>query len=258
MTLREADAIIKAQAEAGVTVQVGVMRRYAPAFLEACRLVRELESVRLARVHDVLGRNDLIISNTSPVVRGTDVPAAVTQRGAAQRAALLEEAVGAASPEIQRAYGLLLGLSSHDVSAMRELLGAPEGVLYASQRSGGDYVTAAFDYGDYVCQFETGVDDIPRFDAHLEVYGRDRVIRVQYDTPYVLNLPIRVSTVEANRKGGVVERREHPVWGDAFVAQWESFHGHVTEGTTPKSSPQDFREDLKIFAQMIALMQSRG
>jgi hypothetical protein len=29
----------------------------------------------------------------------------------------------------------------------------------------------------------TGIDGIARFDAHLEAYGGQKVVRIQYDTP---------------------------------------------------------------------------
>ena len=49
ITFREADAIIAAASERPqVTVQVGYMRRYAPAFVEACRLVSGVGAIRLA------------------------------------------------------------------------------------------------------------------------------------------------------------------------------------------------------------------
>jgi predicted dehydrogenase len=255
MTLREADQIRTAEQHAGVTVQVGYMRRYAPAFTEACRLLAELGDIRLARVHDVIGGNALFISGTSRVVRGDDVPKNMIAAGQSLRNERITEAIGDAPPELRTAYGLLLGLSSHDLSAMRELLGMPLRVLYAAQRQAGRYLTAAFDYGTYVCQFETGVDTIPRFDAHLEVYGHDCVLRVQYDTPYVRNLPIRLSVTAANGRGGVVEREEHPAWGDPFVAEWRAFYEHVVERRAPKTSPADFRQDLELFYDMIALMR---
>ena len=162
-------------------------------------------------------------------------------------------------PESYRwSHGLLLGLSSHDLSAMRELLGMPRGVLHASQRQGGNYLTAVFDYGGYICQFETGVDAIPRFDAHLEVYTHERVLRVQYDTPYIRHLPIRLLITEANGRGGVAERSELPVWGDAFVAEWQSFYASVVESQPVKTSPADFRQDLELFAAMIGLMEAEA
>ena len=258
MTLREADEISAAQERAGVIVQVGYMRRYAPAFVEASRLLSELGEIRLARVHDVIGHNALIIQGTSRVVRGDDTPADVIAAGRQRRAELLAEALGEAPPELRAAYSLMLGLSSHDLSAMRELLGMPLRVLYAAQRQGGVYLCAAFDYGAYVCQYETGVDNIPRFDAHVEVYGNERVLRVEYDTPYVRNLPIRLHISEANGRGGVVERVELPTWGDPFVAEWQAFYANVVERRTPKTSPADFRQDLELFRDMIALMRASG
>ena len=255
MTLREADEISAAQEHVGVTVQVGYMRRYAPAFVEACRLIPDLGDIRLARVHDVLGLNSLFVTGTSQVLRGADVPADLIAAGQRLRDARLTEALGDAAPELGRAYGLMLGLSVHDISAMRELLGMPQRVLYAAQRQGGLYLSAAFDYGAYVCHYETGIDSVPRFDAHLEVYGKERVLRVQYDTPYVRNLPIRLHLTEANGKGGVVERAELPAWGDAFVAEWQAFYANVAERRAPKTPPADFRQDLELFRDMIALMR---
>ncbi len=255
MNLREADEIIAASSkQPDVIVQVAYMRRYAPAFESACRLLPELGDIRLARVHDVIGMNALIINPTSRVIRGNDIPADTLAQGRALEKEAITEVVGTATPELGRAYGLLLGLSSHDISAMRELLGMPQQVLYATQRQGGSYLTAAFDYGDYICHFETGVDAIPRFDAHLEVYGAERVLRVQYDTPYVRNLPIRLLLTEASGKSGVVERVEHPAWGDAFVSEWEAFYDNILQQRTPKTSTADFRQDLELFQEMIALM----
>jgi predicted dehydrogenase len=256
MTLREADAIIAAsRQQPQIVVQVGYMRRYAPAFVAACRLISELGPIRLARVHDVLGWNSLFINGTSRVVRGDDVPAEVIATEQRLQDERMAEAIGeAAPPELRSVYSLLLGLSSHDLSAMRELLGMPKDVLYAAQRQGGLYLTAAFDYGDYVCQFETGIDNIARFDAHLEVYGEEKMLRVQYDTPYVRNLPIRLFITEANGCGGVVERTEHPAWGDAFVAEWQAFYDNVMNQTEPKTSAADFRQDLELFQEMITLI----
>jgi transcriptional regulator with XRE-family HTH domain len=202
------------QERAGVVVQVGYMRRYAPAFVEACRLLPELGPMRLARVHDVLGWNALFVKDTSAVVRGDDVPTELLAEGKARRERLLDEALGDAPAILRGVYGLLLGLSSHDLSAIRELLGMPKRVLHAAQRQGGLYLTAAFDYGAYICQFETGINNLPRFDAHLEVYGKQQVLRVQYDTPYVRNLLIRLHITEANGQGGVASIRPGamPLW----------------------------------------------
>lgn len=254
-TPREVDEIVAARDRAGVIVQVGYMRRYAPAFLEACRLVKEMGEIRLAHVRDVIGQNALIIGQTSRVVRGKDIPAEVIAEGQALQQAALRDAIGEASPEFQRAYMLMLGLSSHDLSAMRELLGMPKRVLYAAARRGGVYLTAAFDYGDFVCQFDTGVDAVPRFDAHLEVFGADKVVKVIYDTPYIRNLPTRLVVQSANDLGGVAEETVLPKWGDPFVAEWQSLHNSIQTGTPPKTGPEDYGQDLALFQEMMRLMR---
>jgi predicted dehydrogenase len=256
MNRREAGQIIAAQMSNRVVVQVGYMRRYAPAFLYACEAVKNIGTIKFARVRDFLGANALIINQTSAVVRDRQLPKKLQEEANRRDEELVLEALGGdVDEDLKTAYRLMLGLSSHDLSAMRELLGMPNKVIFAAQRAGGRYLAAAFDYGSYVCQFETGVDAIPRFDAHLEVFGDKKIFQVQYDTPYVRNLPIRVFTTEANGQGGVSTIDSHPAWGDPFVAEWEAFYQNVTGNLSPKSGPDDFLLDLELFEQMARLMR---
>ncbi len=256
VNLREVDEIIAAQAKAGVTVQVGYMRRYAPAFIEACQLVTQIGAIRQARVYATLGWNSLFTQNTSRLIRGNDVAPKLIEASQQCEAELTKEAIGeVADPELNFVYCLLLGLSTHDISAMRELLGKPKRVLYASKRHGGLVLSAAFDYGNYICHFETVLNNIAKFDVGLTVTGENQIVRVQYDTPFVRNLPIRLYVTESNGQGGVIERAIHPTWGDAFVAEWQAFYRNVMEKQSPKTSPADFRQDLELFGEMITLMQ---
>ncbi len=217
LNLAENDAIIAAERETGKTVQVGTMRRYAPAFIEACRLVRSMDEIRLAKVHDLIGRNSLVIEPTSRVVAADDNPPSVSEALRERAAEGIRAAIGDAPAALGTAYRMMLGLSTHDLSAMREMLGMPQRVLHASQHSGGRFQTAAFDYGDFICQFSTGVDNIPRFDTYLQVYGDDCVLRVDYDTPFVRNLPITLTVTETTDGANKQQKVTHPGWGDAFT-----------------------------------------
>jgi len=255
VTHREANQIIVAEKNSNVVVQVGYMRRYAPAFLEACEVVRKMGEIKFARVRDFIGFNSLIVNATSRVIRDEQLSESVKKEAKLREEVSLDEALGGRStPALRRAYTLMLGLSSHDLSAMRELLGMPSKVLFAAQRSAGLYLTATFDYGAYVCQFETGIDHIARFDAHLEVYGDKQVVRVQYDTPYVRNSPIRLLTMEASGQDGVSNRTSHPAWGDPFVEEWKAFYKNVIKNQVPKTDPTDFAQDLELFTEMARLM----
>jgi predicted dehydrogenase len=268
ISLQEADQIIAAQRKAGVVVQVGYMRRHASAFQEATRRLPEIGKIGLARVHDVIGANALIINQTSRVIRGDDIPQELKAEATALQNRCVDEALGGGiAPGLRRAYLLMLGLSTHDLSAMRELLGMPQQVLSTTWREptafseegnkpGGRFMTAAFDYGDFVCQFETGVDNIPRYDTHIEIFGQDAVLKVQYDTPYVRHLPITLNITAANKGGGVTYKTIHPEWGDAFVTEWQAFYQSVCEQKEPKMGPADFRQDLELFQEMARLIQA--
>jgi predicted dehydrogenase len=215
-----------------------------------------MKEIKFARVRDFLGLNSLIVNPTSRVIRDEQLPESLKNDAKLRDEALVDEAFGGTpSPDLRRSYEVMLGLSSHDLSAMRELLGMPNKVLFAAQRGGGQYLAATFDYGPFVCQFETGIDEIPRFDAHLEVYGSQKVIRIQYDTPYIRNLPIRLFVTEDNGRGGVTTVDSNPAWGDPFVAEWKAFYENITENKSPKSGPADFVHDLELFAEMARLMR---
>jgi predicted dehydrogenase len=249
---RECDEIVAAAERAGAIVQVGYMRRHVPALADAKRLLAEIGERRFARVHDVIGLNRDIIDQTSTVIRGDDVPREAIDALCARRREIVAEALGPLEPGPAGAYDLLLGLGSHDSSAMRELLGAPRGVISASTR--GSFVVATLDYGEFVCHFEVGVDEIPRYDTHIEIFGGRHVLRLRWDVPYVRNLPTTLSVLEADDRGGFSERTVMPEWGDPFVAEWKAFHHSVMTREPPRTSAADFRHDLDLFAAMVRSM----
>ena len=169
---------------------------------------------------------------------------------------MTREAIGEALPELARAYGLLCGLNSHDLSAMRELLGGPpRRVISAAQWHGGNYLTVLLDYGDFAAYLETGVDRQRRFDAHLEVYGDSRSIKVQYDTPYIRHLPttLTVSHVDGEAHRETVLR---PTFKDPYTHELEALHEAIVGGGPVKTSIEDSIEDLGLFRDIIAAIRA--
>lgn len=247
---REAETIMDARDRNGTTVMVGYMRRFAPAFLEAKELLPSLGRINFARVHDVIGRNQLIIDQTSYVQRPGDLPSSAIQARSARARALVADAIGDVPPAVANAYRLLCGLGSHDLSAMRELLGPARSVHAARQWRDGGYITALLEYEDFVVSYETGVDGQLRFDAHLEVFGETASFRVQYDTPYVRHLP---TTLELEQTSGdaITRSVRRPHLKDPYTHEWEYFHRCVTTGERPKTSPEDFVSDLQLFAELV-------
>ena len=252
---QEAERIIEARDRSGRQVMVGYMRRFAPAFEEAKRRLPALGPVRYVRVHDIIGRNQLMIDPTARVVRPDDIPRSAMEERWARGSALVAEALGDVPAELGGVYRLLCGLGSHDLSAMRELLGAPNGVATARQWRSGGYVVALLEYDGYLVTYETGVDEQLRFDAHIEVYGESSSLRVQYDTPYIRHLP---TTVVLDRTEGDSYDRTvlRPHLKDPYTHELEYFHAHVTSGEPVKTGPEDFVEDLELFVDIIRAIQS--
>ncbi|MEV4620385.1 Gfo/Idh/MocA family oxidoreductase [Asanoa sp. NPDC049573] len=250
---REAERIIAARDRSGAVVMVGYMRRFAPAFVEATERIGDLGRINYARVHDIIGRNQLIIDQTIFVDRPQDVPREKVEERWAKGRALVADALGAVPDVLAGTYRLLCGLGSHDLSAMRELLGRPRGVLAARQWRDGQFITALLEYDDYLVTYETGVDQQLRFDAHIEVYGEHATMRVQYDTPYVRHFPTLLITEETHGDG-LHRSVNRPHLKDPYTHELEYFHTMVTTGGSPKTGPEDFVEDLDLFAELIRVM----
>ena len=255
LTLADAEAIARARDEAGKQVMVGYMRRYAPAFLRAVEEVKGLERITYVRVRDIIGRNRLVVDQAHAVLRPGDLPAALLADKSERASRMVAAAIGDAPPELVRAYRLLCGLSSHDVSAMRELVGVPERVVSAAQWGGGNFLSVLFGYDGFCALLETGVDEQVRFDAHLEVYGPTKSVRVQYDTPYVRHLPTTLVVTETAGEA-YAERVVRPTFADPYTHELLAFHDAVTTGTAPKTTPEDAMEDLRLFQEIVAALRA--
>jgi predicted dehydrogenase len=254
LTLREADEIIQARDDAGVQVMVAYMRRFAPAFVQAVEEVKRLPKINYARVRDIIGRNRLVIDQSSVVLRFDDVPAASQQERAERAKRLVDEAIGETAQELGGVYRLLLGLSSHDLSAMRELIGVPKRVVAAVQSNGGLFLSAIFELDGYYVAFETGIDNQRRFDAHIEVYGDTKSVRIQYDTPYIRHLPTTL-VIEETVGDAFTETIIRPTFKDPYTHELEHFHDIVVGEATPKTTPEDFKEDLRLFREIVQALK---
>jgi predicted dehydrogenase len=135
---------------------------------------------------------------------------------------------------------LLAGLSSHDLSAMREMLGMPDHVIAARQH--GTFLTVLFEYPAFTALYEMGIDHNRRFDAQIAVYGENKEIRVQYNTPYIRHLPTRLFVKET--KGEAYEEQvTRPTFTDPYTRELQHFSEVITNNVPPKTTAEDFLHD---------------
>jgi predicted dehydrogenase len=204
-------------------------------------------------VHDIIGKNQLIIDQMWNVQRPGDIAEDMVADRWERAAKLVHEALGSVPEELQWTYRLLCGLGSHDLSAMRELLGRPKKVLAAKQWHQAGFITALLEYDGFVATYETGVDDQVRFDAHIEVYGQTAQMRVQYDTPYVRHFPTTL-VVEKTVGDQLQKSVSRPHLKDPYTCELEYFHAMITDGFAPKTTPEDYVEDMELFIELIRVM----
>jgi predicted dehydrogenase len=256
VSLSELDSIEGLARRKDLVVQVGYMRRYAEAFLQAAQEVgKRHPSIRFARFHDIVGRNATIVADAAAVVRPDDLPQQLAEQTAEFERLRYAQVIGSDKPALVKTYGQLLGLVSHDISAMRELLGRPHRVLHAWQSCEGVYLGATFDFGDFVAEVTSGVDNVPRYDTYFEVFAADLVIRVDFSPPYIRHVPAQLTVTRQSGPSGVETSTSFASRADLFAAEWRAFYEAVRTGTSPKTSIADSREDLELFAEFMKFLK---
>lgn len=255
LTVREIDELLTLTADYSKVIFVAYMRRYAPAFLAAKAEMPPAAQITHVRIFDLISEGRLFMRHSQDILYPSDVPSEILARGAKEREGLLHEVVGSDAPaDLVRAYRGLTALSSHHLSAMRELLGEPERVIAAHRTNGGANTAVMFDYGHYAAHYDAVVDDLGLFDAMIEVRSSAKRLRIIYDTPYIRSLPTRLEIAEGS-ENGVRQRILGPFYTDAFAEELKAFHQHLEAGTRPKTDLADSRQDLSLMASIIEKMR---
>lgn len=253
-TVDEGRAMIAAAERAGVTLMVGYMKRYDPGYEYAQRLFADMPGVRLIRVHDLTGRGPLAPIEIYTLYQADDLPNETRARLQAESQAKLAAGLGSDDPDMVRAYGLMLGLSSHDMTVLRGAFGDPVAVRYADVSAGGMVVLAVLEYpGGARCVWEIG--SVPQatrtwFDEELTVYGAAQTVTVQFPNPYVRYAPTLVRVREMDREAQA-ERTVTASYDESFRREWLHFHHCVTTSAAPRTTAADGLRDVEILRAIV-------
>lgn len=248
LTADELRPLVKLNETNKKTVFVGYMRRFAPAFLALKDRLPPRDEIRHVRIRDLIRESQFFVDQTRNIFKPTDVPQAAIDTGRVETQRLLKSVMGEARPDQIRAYQVLTGLSSHSFSAMRELFGAPVKVAAARQHRG-ENVMVFFDYGSFTALYEAVIHDVARFDAGIDVLTLNQQFRINYDTPYIRNLPTRLEITTSELNSTRTETIG-PFYEDAFRVELNAFHHSVTTGEPPKTLLSDSLADLELFAEV--------
>lgn len=236
---------------------VGYMRRYAPSFTAAfLREVATIPKILYARSRDIVGPNAHFVqqSGTSSL-KFFDFPLGSGKELTKRLDKLIGEAFpGATATDRDIKYCRFLGsLGSHDISLMREALGFPESVAGVSTNE--PFYTAIFNYKNrtgepFAVTYESGIDEVPRFDANLAVYGEKKSVSIQYNTPYIKGLPIVVKIDEVNEQGEATSKEILSSFEDPYTVELKSMYACFALGEPIKTTAEDACKDLELFDLM--------
>ena len=136
---------------------------------------------------------------------------------------------------------------------MRDLLGAPLNVIGASLAN--EFWNVLFKYDTFTLSYESGFHNIPSFDACIEVYGEEKSILIQWDSPFIRGLPVTTTTTQ-NEDGGLKTTHMRRTYEDPFILQLKELRAMVIESRVPQTSAEDATKDIHIW-QMIMRAAAR-
>ncbi len=254
VTIDEGQAMIAAAEAQGVTLMVGYMKRYDPGYEYAQRIFQAMEGVRLIRVHDLTGRGPLAPQEIYSLHRATDLAPELRARLQAETYARMAQGIGSDDRRLIQAYGMMLGLSSHDMTVLRGAFGDPVAIRHAEVLSEGQLILAVLEYANDVrCVWEIG--NIPQatrtwFDEELTVYGSAQTVSIQFPNPYVRYAPAYVRVQEMDGTAHT-SNTIATSFDEAFRREWQHFHHCVTTGTAPRTGAADGLRDIQILRAIV-------
>jgi predicted dehydrogenase len=246
-TVEECDQVAAAVADAGITLQVGYMKRYDPAYVRAQPLVGQLRDLRYVQITTVHPSSNLFWEH-HPIRRRRGEPPAHPYAPTPYPWATT------ASPA-ELALTTILTSMCHDVNALRGLLGEPTSVLSCESRQQGGTITALFEYpNDLLVHYAFAyVPNVRDYREELAFYAASERVRVVFPSPFLRNMPTELfhHTLDG-------ESRIEVGYAEAFAEELRAFHKNVTTGARPTTDVADSRADMVVMTEMARLAATRA
>lgn len=99
--------------------------------------------------------------------------------------------------------------------------------------------------------YESGLDQVARFDASIEIFGDTKTVKVCIDSPFIKGLPTTMVVKESLPDGSYREFTTRRTYEDPFALEFKAVYEWVVNGETPKTTPIDARQDLEILGMLM-------
>lgn len=108
-----------------------------------------------------------------------------------------------------------------------------------------------FQYPGFVVSYESGIDNVERFDASIEMFFDEKTIKICFDTPYIRGLPVTTHIREKTRNGAFTDSVVRRTYEDPYTLEMKSLYEFVANGKPTKTTAVDARQDVEIFGMFM-------
>ena len=256
--LKQADQIIAEARRNRVKLMVGYQKRYNPGFEYAQTIIRDMDQVRLIRLHSSVGSPQRAKQQIYEIIRADDLDQKVLRDGAARERESYVEAVGSSNESLLVAYRLLIQLWSHCINLVRGAFGDPREVVCTVIRATSTsalplcQIISVFDYGNQAsCVWESqAFVSNNKWDDELAVFGNNRTVKIVFSDPFLKNTPALVWNQQTSPEGFATELTEASS-EEAFKRELRHFHSCISEDKEPLTNGDDARKDLALITKMV-------
>jgi predicted dehydrogenase len=247
--LEECDQMIAAAKANNVKLMVAYMKRFDPAYEWALEKFKEMQNLRLIRVHD-FGGTYTINQKIYDLFVGDDLPADEVRRLQEHERAAMVKAIGEENADLYDAFSLLMYNHSHDAVILHEAFGEATKIQHVELYD--NFCVAILEYGPGVrCVWETGlIPDRTEWDETLTAYGGNRMIEVKFPFPYLKNYNTAI-TVNEMEGDASVTKQVLVSYDEAFKCEWRHFYDCVIHDKEPITNGEKGRRDVAFLINLL-------
>lgn len=256
-------------AEAAARTGVPVLVNYPHVYDYATQRVREVwggaGKVTSGEFHCFLGSNDDYIADIIQMIRPPGPPepwVAMTAQLDVATAATEVLGVGTDIAGVV-GYGVVLGLTIHDIPVLRRFAGDPLTVAHARFRAGPNPVDLSGFGVDAVLETPTATlilqsefAALKRTDWGFRIRRAEVQAEAHFPTTFAPAAPSRCSIWKAEA-GATLEQRYTDFYETGFRRVWRHVHDVVTRGAVPETPASDAVRDLELVEAIAAAAAAR-
>jgi predicted dehydrogenase len=252
-TLRDADQLIDSSVRNNVTLMVGYMKWFDPAYEEAKKLLRASSGPQLMQITTVLTPEEFYFRHHR--LHRYSLHPETLRRLQAERSRTLAAELPDIPHTMRDLYvDMLLDNAVHDLYVMRGLLGDPTELVQASFWAGGKAISMRWKYTNALqADYNLLLLGSPggRYQETLAYYSPEQRLILDFPSPYLQNAPTGF-VLEEIVDGDILRVERQMGFEEAFKQELLHFHACVFSGDEPRPSGIEGRKDIVLLQSALA------